>query len=225
MLDNLSRPTIRLNLLFLGLTAIFIGYFIVWLPGPAAGLQLIGIELGEWIKFLGVGARRVWFYWPPIVIGATLGLLAATWPNARWSSWLMRGLAVAVALLAFPAIATVQLEPRSEWLTRVLWIALVVFLAMAGAVFSSRGAAVRWPWLAIALIAVSGAVLPTVQYFAVRPVVEAVLVRPLGVGPGVWLNLAGSMVVAVVAILEWRASGNKNSRSFERLPGDANTVV
>lgn len=205
MLEILSRPTIRLNLLFLGLTAIFIGYFTVWLPGPAAGLQLIGIELGEWIKFLGVGSRRVWFYLPPIVIGATLGLLTATWPNARWSSWLMRGLAVAVALLAFPAIATVQLEPRSEWLTRVLWIALVVFLAMVGAVVSSRGATVRWPWLAIALVAVAGAILPTIQFFAVRPVVEAILVRPIGVGPGVWLNLAGSLLVTVMALLEWHA--------------------
>ena len=47
------RPPSRLGLLALGLTAIFIGYFLVWLPGPGAGLSLIGVEVGEWIKFLG----------------------------------------------------------------------------------------------------------------------------------------------------------------------------
>ena len=88
------QPSIRLNLLFLGLTAILAGYFMVWLPGPSAGLQLIGIEVGEWIKFLGIGAGRNWFYLPPIVIGLTLALLAATWPNGRIQTWMARGLAV-----------------------------------------------------------------------------------------------------------------------------------
>ena len=42
-----------LNLLLLGFTAVFIGYLSVWLPGPAAGLSFLGVELGEWIKFMG----------------------------------------------------------------------------------------------------------------------------------------------------------------------------
>lgn len=206
MLVNLSRRAFRLNLLFLGLTAIFVGYFMVWLPGPAAGLQLIGIELGEWIKFLGVGNRRTWFYLPPIVIGATLALLAATWPNGRRGAWWMRGLAVAVAMLAFPAIAAIQLEPPSEWLTRVLWIALVAFVVPAGALLSSRGAGARWSWPAIGLVALAGAVVPTLQYLAVRPAVEGILRQPVGVGVGVWLNAAGSLLVAAVAFAEWRAA-------------------
>lgn len=196
----------RLDLLFLGLTMIFVGYFMVWLPGPAAGLQLIGVELGEWIKFLGVGGRRTWFYFPPIVIGMTLGLLAAMWPNDRRGVWLMRGLAVAVAMAAFPALAAIQLEPRSEWLARVLGIALVALMAMAGALLSSRSPGARWPWLAIGLVTLAGAALPTLQYFAIRPTVEAIMLRPLGTGFGVWLNAAGSLLVAAVALIEWRAA-------------------
>ena len=105
--DNISRSAVgsgRLNLLFLGLTAIVAGYFLIWLPGPSVGLQLIGIELGEWIKFLGIGSQRNWFYLPPIVAGMTIALLAAMWPNDRVRTWLSRGLAVAVAMLRAPAV-------------------------------------------------------------------------------------------------------------------------
>ncbi len=89
-----TRTGFPLTPVFLGLTAILVGYFLVWLPGPSAGLRLIGIELGEWIKFLGVGSRRDLFYLPPIVVGLVLGLVAATWPNDRPQTWLARALAV-----------------------------------------------------------------------------------------------------------------------------------
>lgn len=198
------RAAGRLNLLFVGLTAVLLGYFMVWLPGPAVGLQLIGIELGEWIKFLGVGGRRDWFYLPPIMIGLVLALLAATWPNGRPATWLARGLAVAVALLAFPAVAAIQLEPRGEWLPRLLGIGVVIVVAGLGAVVAARAPDSHWPWLLMGLVALMGLLLPTIQYLAVRPVAEAIMRRPLGVGPGVWLNGGGALLVAAAAFLEWR---------------------
>lgn len=198
------------NLLFLGLTAILVGYSLVWLPGPAAGLRLIGIEIGEWIKFLGVGSGRNWFYLPPIVIGMTLALLAATWPNDRPQTWLARGLAVVAALLAFPAIAAIQMEPRGEWLFRVLMIGLVLVVTLSGALVARRSSDSPWPWLLMAIFALLGSILPTMQYVAVKPLVEEVLRRPLGVGWGVWLNASGSLLVFSMAIIEfwaaWRAA-------------------
>ena len=190
-------------LLFLGLTAAFVGYFRIWLPGPAAGLQIIGLEMGEWIKFLGVGPRRDLFYLPPIAMGLVIALLASTWPNDRPRTWVARGLAVAVAMLSFPAIAVIQLEPPSEWLLRLGLIALVAVVAVAGALFSRRAAALPWIWLPIAAVAVLGAMLPTLQYFAVRPVVEAIMRRPIGIGLGVWINSAGLLLVAAVALTEF----------------------
>ena len=56
-------------LLFLGLTAVLVGYFSIWLPGPGAGLQLMGLETAEWLKFMGMGTNRNWFYLPPITLG------------------------------------------------------------------------------------------------------------------------------------------------------------
>ena len=202
--DNISRSAVgsgRLNQLFLGLTAIVAGYFLIWLPGPSVGLQLIGIELGEWIKFLGIGSQRNWFYLPPIVAGMTIALLAAMWPNDRVRTWLSRGLAVAVAMLAFPAIAAIQLEPRSEWLARLLLIGLVLATATLGGWWGGR---IRrfWIWAAMAITALVGLILPTFAYIAVRPVVEAVLLQSIGIGPGVLLNAVGSTLVAGVATFE-----------------------
>jgi hypothetical protein len=195
----LGRDSARLNLLFLGLTAMFVGYFMVWLPGPSAGLQLIGVEIGEWIKFLGMGAGRDLFYLPPIALGLALALLAATWPNNRPRTWLARGLAVAVSLLAFPAIAAIQSEPASQWLARLLAIALVALVAVVGAIIAGRSPASAWPWLLMAVVILVGVILPTWQYFSVQSIVEAIMRRPIGIGAGVWMNAAGGGLAAAAA--------------------------
>lgn len=206
---NALSPRVRdtsLILLFLGLTAIFVGYFQIWLPGPAAGLQIIGIEMGEWIKFLGVGPRRDLFYLPPIVAGLVISLLASTWPNDRWQTWVARGVAVAVALLSFPAIASIQFEPSSEWLLRLGLIGFVVVVTALGALLPKRAVASPWPWLLMTIVALLGAILSTIQFFAIRPIVEEILRRSIGIGLGVWLNVTGSLVVAIVALVIFFAS-------------------
>jgi hypothetical protein len=202
--------------LFLGLTGVFVAYFLVWLPGPSAGLQLIGLEIGEWIKFLGVGGRRDIFYLPPITLGLTLALLAATWPNDRPQTWAMRALAVGVSLLAFPAIAAIQLEPVGEWLPRLMLIVAVAVVGGIGAVRVARVPTPYWPWLWMALIALFGALLPTVQYLTVRPVVGEILRRPIAIGLGVWLNFAGCLLVAIMSYMEYESA----RRNIKRQPSD-----
>lgn len=202
------RPT-RRDWLALGLTAIFIAYFLVWLPGPGAGLSLIGIELGEWIKFLGVGAGRNWFYAPPITLGLLLALWTATWPNGRARTWLARGLAIAVALLAFPAVAAITAEPRSEWLLRLLLIGVVAAVAALAAFLATRPRWAAWVWLAMAVVAVVGAVGPAAQYMATRPVVAGALRQPVGIGMGVWLNALGHALVAGVCLAAFWAGRQK----------------
>ena len=197
-------PPARRDGLALGLTALFLAYFLVWLPGPGVGLSLIGIELGEWIKFLGVGPLRNWFYAPPIVLGLLLALWTATWPNRRWRTWLARALAVAVALLAFPAIAAITAEPPSEWLLRLALIGGVALVAGLAALLAGRGV-----WPVMAAVAIVGAAGPAWAYLAVRPVVAAALRQPVGIGPGVWLNTLGGALVAVVCLLAWRAGRQK----------------
>jgi len=199
---------LRLNLLMLGLTGMFVGYFLVWLPGPGVGLQLIGIEIGEWIKFLGVGPQRDLFYLPPVAIGLILAVWTALWPNSRWQTWAARVLATTIALLAFPAVAAITSEPPSEWLARLLLIGLVIAAAGLSAGLAARPYR-RVAWLAMSLVAIAGAVLPTWQYLAVRPVVAEIMRQPIGIGPGVWLNALGGALVAAVALVEYAAARQK----------------
>ena len=194
--------------LLVGFTAVFIAYFLVWLPGPGAGLQFLGFEIGEWIKFLGVGLARNLFYLPPITLGLMLALWTATWlatpRTPGWQKWAVRGVAVAVSLLAFPAAEAVLYEPRSEWLLRLLLIALVMVVALGSHWLG------RWPrlaWALILLLGLVGLVLPTWQYFAVRPLIAEWWQKPVGVGAGVWLNGVGHTLIVVFAALKiknWR---------------------
>lgn len=207
---RLSNPKARRLFLFVGVTAVVIGYFAVWLPGPAAGLRLIGLELGEWIKFLGVGQGRNWFYGPPILLGLIMALLSTGWKNGRWQTWVFRLLAVAVSLLAFPAIAAITTEPRSEWLARVIGIAAVLMTVLLAAMIPASRAAGRAVWWAVAGLSVLGIVLPLWQYLIVRPIVSEILQQSVGIGLGVWLNCMGFLAILIVAC--WMLWWGKENR-------------
>ncbi|MFO7540301.1 MAG: hypothetical protein R6X32_19850 [Chloroflexota bacterium] len=189
--------------LLLGLTAVFIGYLTVWLPGPAAGLSFIGLEMGEWLKFFGVGAQRDYFYLPPITLALLLALWTMRWHNGRWQTWAMRGLAVGISLLAFPAVADLTSAARHEYLLRVQLIGLVIVVAGLSSLAARRRetAVMAWlPWLLMVLVGVIGAVLPAWYYGEIRPYFSQVMGVPLGIGPGVWLNTIGHLLVALIAL-------------------------
>lgn len=196
----------RLNdqlLLILGLTAVFTGYFTVWLPGPAAGLRFIGLEMGEWIKFLGVGMSRNLFYLPPITLGLIIALWSACWPNHRRQTWMVRGVAFAVSLLAFPAWEDFHGPSQIEYLLRI-WligaVGLVALLAAGWRKMKQRPFTTTFPWLLMAIVSLFGLVLPTWIYTAVKPVVEQSLQMSLGVGVGVWLNGVGHLLITAVCL-------------------------
>jgi hypothetical protein len=83
----MSRNYFSQTILLAAFTAVFIAYLMVWLPGPAAGLSLLGVEMAEWIKFMGMGPTRNWFYLPPITLGLMLALWTVGWANGRWQTW------------------------------------------------------------------------------------------------------------------------------------------
>jgi len=193
--------------LFAGLTAVLTGYFCVWLPGPGAGLSLIGLELGEWIKFLGVGWSRDLFYLPPVTLGMMLILITAYWPDTRWQTWLTRIMGVLASLLAFPAIEAIRFEAASEWALRLWLIGAVILAAIALSLASRNAFWARhpdWAWYMILLVGLIGAVLPTWAYFSVRPVASQAFDRPVGIGLGVWLNGVGHVTVVIVSLLRQR---------------------
>lgn len=206
---TLTRQTTPQLLTKIGFTAIFIGYLLVWLPQPLAGLSFIGVEIGEWVKFLPkvqsgeIVPGRNLFYLPPITLALMMILWTAGWSNRRWRTWALRGLAVLVSLLAFPALEAIRHEPVSEWLLRLLLVTLVFLVALLfplGERFSATTVS-RISWLAIVLLAVLGLILPTWAYLAVRPAVSELFRSEVGIGLGVWLNAAGHLAVLGAGIL------------------------
>lgn len=194
---------------YLGLALILVGYFLPWLPNPAAGLSFIGLEIGEWVKFVPqvqmgeVTPGRDLFYLPPITLGLILALLTAGWPNRRWQTWAMRGLAVLVSLLAFPSLDAIRFEPASEWRVRLLLVGLVMLVALLSGVLGAPGRGRRFIPYLIALVALLGASLPTWAFLAMLPAIRTLL-GPVAAGPGLWLNLAGHLWIAGLALAQPR---------------------
>lgn len=209
--EALPRPPLDLDasmpqtFLFLAFVAIFVGYFMVWLPHETAGLSFTGLEMGEQAKFLPpvragqILPGRSLFYVPPVTLALMLILLAAHWPNRRWQTWAARALAVTLSLLAFPALEALGTEV-AEWLWRVLMIGLVVSAAVVTSV-AGRRLSSRVLWLLIFLVALAGAILPTWAFQSVRPLFASLVSGEIGIGPGVWLNGVGHLTAAVIAAI------------------------
>jgi hypothetical protein len=210
---------IQQNILLLGFTAVLTAYFLPWLPHPAAGLRLIGLEMGEWVKFLPqvrsgeISASRDWFYLPPVTLGLALALSTSHWPNGRWQTWATRVLAVWVSLLAFPAIEAIRGESADNYLFRLQLIGLVAGVAAV----SSLGR--YWPpfftWLLLAILGLVGAAVPTWIYLVMRPAIGQLLATSVATGPGVWLNLVGHGLITAVSLWVlwrgWRLAAEKKT--------------
>ena len=96
-----------------------------------------------------------------------------------------------------------MLKPGGEWAPRLGLIALVALVNVGVAFVPGRYQNAAWPLLA--LIALVGALLPGWFYFQVRPLVSDLLREPLGIGPGVWLNSAGHLLIAGLGLWQWHA--------------------
>jgi hypothetical protein len=186
---------------------IVVGFVQVWLPHPAAGLAQSGLELGEWVKFLpevqqGIAPySRNLLYLPPVTLGLALVLFSADWPPTL-RTWLLRAGAVGVALLALPPLAVIVREPSSEWRLRLGWIVAVGLAALLAPAIG------RWPdrlrGLLLVACGVAGGVWPTLAYWGYRPIISTLFAEPVGIGPGLWLNLAGHLLLIAIGLTRLR---------------------
>jgi len=122
----------------------------------------------------------------------------------------MRVVAVMVAMLAFPAVEAILQEGSDQWLGRVLMI-IVVLAGVLSIPFLDRmprSSGLTVAWVAMICLAVIGLVFPTWAYLAVRPAVAQLLDRGVGIGPGVWLNGVGHLLIGVTTLIflveQWR---------------------
>ena len=194
------------TLLLVGLTAVFIGYLTVWLPGPNVGLQFLGFEMGEWTKFLGMNTRRNLFYLPPIILSAILLFLTLCWSPQRWQIWVWRFLAVTSSFLIFPALEDLRGATQVEYISRVLGVGMIFVLAVGvtliGWFFWERSWLKMVSWLLILLVALVGAILPTQVYLEVQTAVNPLFGSTVGIGIGVWLNGVGCLLITAIGLTQ-----------------------
>jgi hypothetical protein len=196
-------------LLRLGFTTILLGYLVVWLPQPVVGLSFLGLEMGEWVKFVPqVRAGELFpgrdvYYLPPITLGLMLALWTAEWSERRWLTWAARLLAVLVALLSFPALEAILEEAPQEWLLRMFLVGLVAIVAMfAGLLAGAAGKRFRGLRRGLFLVlGLAGSILPLWAFLAMSPAIEGLLAADFGIGLGLWLNTSGHLLIVLVVLL------------------------
>lgn len=208
------KPKHLQMLLIFAFTAIFIGYLNVWLPGPGVGLSFLGIEMGEWFKFLGLDGRRDLFYLPPITLGLMIVIWTNTWSRQGWQSWLMRIIGVTISLLAFPAIEDITGGVREQYVLRVLLIGVVFLVALLSGFWRPAGKKKRLPWILLSLLGIIGLLLPSWIYSIVRPFASEIMGVPIGFGVGVILNGVGHLLVTGISLFQIAAIDRPISKSF-----------
>jgi hypothetical protein len=183
-----------------------VGYFGPWVPHRAAGLVILGLDLGEYVKFLPevaagqIAIRRELFYLPLVAASLSASLLAGRQGLPRWSRALLALVAIPLALAMLPPAWSPTTLTLPEFRLQV--IAIVVCLGMVPAVVLTRYLPNRLVLGLIALLALAAAIWPAWGLRQVLPAIAALYRQPLVPGWGFWAALAGQLAVAVIATAE-----------------------
>jgi hypothetical protein len=194
-------------ILLSGAIVAFAGYFAPWVNHPAAGLAILGIDLGEYVKFLipvRSGEIPIWregFYLPLLTISLALSLFAFR-PECRYPLWVrisMLLLAAVSALNMLPPAWTPALLRTPEFRLQSLWILLSL---VAIGVSPLLALLPRWfASAAVALLSLTSMLLTVRMFLAVLPAIEPLYNHALSPATGVWATTAGLLLLAAGAIL------------------------
>jgi hypothetical protein len=189
--------TILLALLFLAF-----GYWGRWIAHPAAGLNILGVDLPEYVKFVPearygvIPVNRMVFFAMPVSLA--LGLILFASLRMRVSVWL-RGLAgllaIPVALSMLPPAWTPGLLMTPEFRTQTL----VIMALIAATFLIPLWKQIIPDWLRGGLFILLGlAPLPALSaFFKLMPALEKLYNHPLKPGPGVYFLVVGMLLMLV----------------------------
>lgn len=210
-------------LLPLGALLAFLGYTGPWVDHRVAGLVILGLDLGEYVKFLPqvrAGITDLWregFYLPLVAVSLTLSL--CTWrADLRWPAhftrspgqppvghpltrsilrWLLIAFQVAGAV-----VAALNLLPPAWTPGRMM---TPEFQQQTAALVLCLGAVAFGPFLALLPRRVTGALVlllclpasfvPVPQFLAVLPEIGTLYNHALAPGWGMYLMIAGLLLL------------------------------
>jgi hypothetical protein len=187
----------------IGIALALIGYWGPWVNHKTAALVLSGLDMAEFVKFLpGVQAStefmiRELFYLPPLAAALCLALMGNSrhWRYPLWARAIMVTAAVALAIIVLPPYPLILQALSSDEFRRQFLMGVGCLAVIGGALLYRRlpKAIVAGALIAISLV---GAIPPLWQFFSIRSALDRVYGQPIHIGWGLWLMVAGFLVVA-----------------------------
>ncbi len=181
-------------------------YFGPWVPHPAAGLVVTGLDLGEYVKFLvpvQSGAVTIWregFYLPLVTVSVALSLMAfrreMAYPTAVRA--LLLALAAAAALNMLPPAWSPGLLLTPEFRLQFGAIVLCIVALLAGPLLALLPRLV--PAVVIPFLSAATLVICILQFNRILPAIEALYNQSIARGWGFWLMPVGLALLAASAI-------------------------
>lgn len=189
-------------LVLLGAFAGALGWWLPWVlhPNGAAALALLGLDLGEFLKFTSLWreGQMIWarhmLFLPPAVASLSLSLLAAR-TSLRWRLPATAAAAL-LALVLFP-----EFDRRGDFFTEEFWFQVSLGLTGLAVALIVLLAGPRIPRRLLAVVglilALAGALLPVWAFWRVELVLEWLYGTQIGWGPGLWASGAGFALAAM----------------------------
>ena len=217
----------------LGIALVLIGYWGPWVNHKTAALVLSGLDMAEFVKFLP-GVRdgsefmiRELFYLPPLAAALCLALIGSSrlWRYPLWARAIMVIVAIVLAIIVLPPYPFVLQALSSDEFGRQFSMAAGCLAVIAASLLYRRRsteAHERLPRaiVAVLLIVISlvGAIPPLWQFFSIHSALDRVYGQPIHIGWGLWLTVAGFLVVAgaggwILGIGYWRLEGSPDQQA------------
>jgi hypothetical protein len=223
--------TLRRLLLPVGAILAFWGYVGPWVDHPVAGLAILGLDLGEYVKFLPLvrsGSTSLWregFYLPLVAISLALSL--CTWrSDLRWQQrWLDVGMialqvaaAIVVALNMLPPAWTPQRMLTPEFQQQTAAILLCLFAVAFGPFLALLPRLITG--VVVLLLSIAAIFVPVTQFLRVLPEIGTLYNHSLVPGWGLYLMSGGLAMLAVMggllAFAPQRGSEKVMTNSMQR---------
>lgn len=203
-------------LLPLGAIVTLIGYFGPWVNHKVAGLVIMGLDLGEYVKFLlpvrggEISLWREGFYLPLVTVSLACSLYAFA-GSARGGSgdrervyhyhWIARAIFLAVAIVAalnmLPPAWTPGKLRLPEFQLQTAWILLCLALMAVSPFLGLIPRVIRGG--VVTVLALASIWFPVSGFLAVLPTISELYNDALRAGWGMYLLVVGLLVLIVGA--------------------------
>jgi hypothetical protein len=210
----LSWPVLAFLSIVFGMLLLAWGYWGTWLPHSAAGLNILGIDLPEYVKFVPeitsgqISIKREVFFYPLLSLATGLILLGTIQrPNLPLGlRAILLVLAVPTALAILPPAWTPTLLRTSEFRLQTLYI-LFLLLAVLFSPLIHRFLSDWWR----GIIFVTAGLIPfqaLSAYNQLLPALEKLYAKPLEPGLAIYFVAIGGVFVCLggvfVLVNQWK---------------------